>query len=684
MNIALRSLTLIALLLVLAPAFISLSAQPDSQLPDGKQFEFWEKPFTASRTYYVNGATGSDENAGTQERPFKTINKAAQVLQPGERVIIAEGVYRERVDPARGGSGPDKLISYEAAPGANVVISGAIVLPKMEPSTGFATRGPSRGNPQVYQAKLDGSWFGGYNPFGLLNIPQQKAFFVTVGNHLPGQPGYNMPWIRTQNNLATFYRHRGLVFVDGKPLTQVDTFGELFDPVPGPQRRGGRPVNATIIEQPQNHLYDEIGGSAGRVFIENNGMTLHIRLNDDSNPNDHRVEITTKETVFCPSQRGLAYIRIKGIHFEKVGNGFPMPQRGMVSTNRGHHWVFEDNTFMWANSIGLDIGDEVWDANMPPVPIGYDIVRHNVFRYCGIEGLGGAGNPGGLHNVLVEKNLFEWIGWQDAAGMSESAGMKLHNAIDLLFRENVVRHIRHANGIWLDTINENDRVTRNIFADIPGEINPQAVHIEASVIANEIDNNVFSDLTGGVLMRDTNNLIVANNLFLHCRVGITMTTGLAEPRMLGPYGYTADGVNNRVFNNVFHRMDQSAIEFTTTTNSSDGNVFSEMPRFGGYLKVLGPTQYQTYDVPEQWLNLPMWQQEHSWDKNGKVADIEASFDPDSLKLTLKYPQSVSGVAAFNKLTSDFFGKPTGATRLPGPFAQANFENRSIDPMNGSN
>jgi hypothetical protein len=80
----------------------------------------------------------------------------------------------------------------------------------------------------------------------------------------------------------------------------------------------------------------------------------------------------------------------------------------------------------------------------------------------------------------------------------------------------------------------------------------------------------------------------------------------------------------------------------------------------------------------------MWQQEHGWDKNGKVADIEASFDPDSLKLTLKYPQSVSGVAAFNKLTSDFFGKPTGATRLPGPFAQANFENRSIDPMNGTN
>ena len=84
--------------------------------------------------------------------------------------------------------------------------------------------------------------------------------------------------------------------------------------------------------------------------------------------------------------------------------------------------------------------------------------------------------------------------------MSESAGMKLHNSIDLLFRENVVRHIRHANGVWLDTINENNRITRNVFADIPGEINPHAIHIEASAKTNEIDDNILSGLTRGVLL----------------------------------------------------------------------------------------------------------------------------------------------------------------------------------------
>jgi hypothetical protein len=76
-------------------------------------------------------------------------------------------------------------------------------------------------------------------------------------------------------------------------------------------------------------------------------------------------------------------------------------------------------------------------------------------------------------------------------------------------------------------------------------------------------------------------------------------------------------VNDRIYNNIFDRMEQSAVEFTTTTNSADGNVYSEMPRWGGYLRVLGPTQFQVEDVPEQWLNLEMWQLEHGGTKMGK-------------------------------------------------------------------
>jgi hypothetical protein len=37
---------------------------------------------------------GKAYGPGTRERPFRTIGKAAAVLQPGERVAIADGVYR--------------------------------------------------------------------------------------------------------------------------------------------------------------------------------------------------------------------------------------------------------------------------------------------------------------------------------------------------------------------------------------------------------------------------------------------------------------------------------------------------------------------------------------------------------------------------------------------------------------
>ena len=99
-------------------------------LPDGREFVSWEHPLQFSKTYTVDNRNprAADSNPGTKELPFSTINKAAQVLQPGERVVIMTGVYRECVVPERGGTGPDKMISYEAAPGANVVVKGSRVV----------------------------------------------------------------------------------------------------------------------------------------------------------------------------------------------------------------------------------------------------------------------------------------------------------------------------------------------------------------------------------------------------------------------------------------------------------------------------------------------------------------------------------------------------------------------------
>ena len=84
-----------------------------AQLPDGQMFPFWEVEPVFERELHVNNQhpLASDDNDGSESRPFRTIQAAAQVATPGTRVLIHEGVYRETVQPAMGGESPEKMIS---------------------------------------------------------------------------------------------------------------------------------------------------------------------------------------------------------------------------------------------------------------------------------------------------------------------------------------------------------------------------------------------------------------------------------------------------------------------------------------------------------------------------------------------------------------------------------------------
>jgi hypothetical protein len=631
--------TLLCLLALLVASAVAHASS--SRLPDGTEFSTWEKAFKFSKTYYVDGsAKNADDNGpGTSERPFRTINKAAQVLQPGERVVIAAGTYRELIRPARGGNSPDDLISYEAAPGAKVIVKGSRVVTAWKPSVGFRIGAdPETKKPvQAWELPLTPDLFPtGYNPFEVDNV---------IGNRF---------WIDyAKDNMATYFRRRGLVFVDGMPLEPVESPTDLAAP-----SKQSLNFFSSIHWSP---LFKEFRPYAGKVWIEPNGMTLHIRLANDDDPAKHTIEITTQEQIFAPTERYQRYIRVKGLTFMHAGNGFPVPQRGMVSVNRGNHFIFEDDTFEWANSVGLDIGNEDWAAVFPPQPVGDDIVRGNTFRYCGIEGLGGTGGP---QNTLVEKNLFEWIGWQDAALMSESGGTKMHVAKNLLFRNNVVRHIRHANGIWLDIGNTNVRITGNVFADIPGNVNPHAIHIEGSDALNEIDNNIFSNLTGGILIRDTNNVIIAYNLFMDCtEVCVDTISGINGPRPIG--GHTNDVHNLMVYGNVFAQLGRSAVEFTNARNTSDANLY---PKPAGPFGFGSPFFRIKFPEPPEWHDLSSLREEYGWEKNGAVADISASLDPDKLELTMTVKGDVKTLPVFKSIDTDFFGKALSGDRTAGPFA----------------
>ena len=97
---------------------------------NGAEFKAWECRTEWTKTYVVDQQhpEASDQNPGTPNRPFATIGRAAEVLAPGERVIVKSGVYREEIVPRTGGTGPGAMIGYEAAPGARVLVKGSRVL----------------------------------------------------------------------------------------------------------------------------------------------------------------------------------------------------------------------------------------------------------------------------------------------------------------------------------------------------------------------------------------------------------------------------------------------------------------------------------------------------------------------------------------------------------------------------
>ena len=643
----------------------------DNRLPDGTELEIWEQPLEFSKTYYVDceSPNADDNGPGTQDKPFKTISKAAEILQPGERVVIATGVYRECVRPARGGTGPTQMISYEAAPGAKVSIRGSEVVNNddLERSTissrgrgGFGGGGGQAATIWKYQLKSD-MFPDMYNPFALPSIA--------------GSWG----WLNTKTvDMGPYLRKRGLVFVNGKPLEPMEQSSELGNsqlrswiPTPPPENpptsRGGMPTRT-----PGGAIMQEVGGSPdARFAVESSGNIIYMRLPNDAGENP-LIEITTREQAFAPLASGLGYIRIKGLTFQHAGNGYPPPQHGIVSTMGGNHWIIEDNIIEWANGVGLDIGGGSFGGNSARQAGLAHVIRGNTIRYCGVCGLCGQGTQ----NVLVENNTIDWIGWADAEREWESGAVKFHNANSMLFRNNVIRHVRHANAVWYDSSNSNCRITGNVLADVLTV--SAAVHMEMNRNYNMIDNNIIWDVRNsepgtpgqrgaagsGFFIHATDSVVIAQNLVGHCdNDGVY---GVIRPER----GGAGTVSNNYVYNNIFTNCGNGAILFLNKDNHSDGNVFVSMPE-----NFLGFTEDET----QKWTDLADWQKNYGWDVNSVTLDMNINFDPDTLELTMD-AKDLKEVPILGKVNTDMYGKETGEKRYPGPFADPKASiTRKVDP-----
>jgi len=554
---------------------------------DSVGYTSWERPCQYSKTYYVDpkSPNATDDGPGDQTTPFKTISRAAACVGPGERVVIAGGVYRECIKPVRGGDGPESMVSFEAAEGEEVVVKGSVVLPNdWKPSKGWIK--PNNSALSTWQIRLSNQLFSEVNPFALPNVTHDRFWLgdFTIGSMEPQ------------------FRKSGMLFMDGSPLEQVSLYRQLLE-------------------------------GKNRFWVERNGLTLHISLDAEDSPANHEFEATVCDSVFAPAEMNLGYIRVSGITFEHAGNPFPVPQVGLFSANRGHHWIVENCTIQWANSIGIDLGNADWNAELTG-PVSQHIVRNNRIRHCGICGIAAFRAV----DMLVEGNLIEDCCWHAVEGMGESAIAKFHLVDRFVFRNNIVRNASIGCGIWLDIIEGPSEITGNVFSNIAsgnGAILIEGSRLTRVFIANNVISNVraTSGFGGaGVFACGSDSVLAKGNIIDRCE-GAGFFANEIKDRMINGRGGSAR--DNQVIDNLFSRSGRAAIEFANEYNSSEGNVYSKMP--AGFLRIGTsdrPYSPQNMLVARELFDLEAWQRFHGWDKNGRVANLDVRFDDERLLLEI--------------------------------------------------
>ena len=591
-------------------------------LPDGSSYGFWETEPVWERELFVNGSdpAASDDNDGSEAHPFRTISRAAAEATPGTRVRIHAGLYRECVKPARGGTDPEHMISYEAFGDGDVVISASEEVRDFIPSEGWMlNRGWGAEQPEdarVWEYDLDPDLFRGYNPFCAVNILHDRLFIE-----------YD------KTDMTTYLNRRGCVFCDGKPLKQVPLYGGMAQ---------------------EDNTY----------WVEANGQKVHFRLEYDEDPKDHRIEVTVREQCFAPDKPFLNYIRVKNLVCEHAATGAPVPQRGAISACRGHHWIIEGCTVYWTNGVAIDVGNECWHhTHRPDEVIGYSVIRNCTIQDAGVCGIAGMFAEG----MLIEGNVIEGTGWQKMELSWEAGAIKLHNSVNGLIRNNIFRNTFRADHLWLDCGNENNRITGNLFLD--GIEQREAIFIECTREGvNLIDHNIIWNVEGrfdpakvpaepgssgwyklreneavngyGVYGEGTDRLHVSHNLIGRCR----HSGYYLKPVPFRMHGLLRGGTSRdaKIRNNIFYDCGEAAIDFPTRDNEAEGNLYVRMQ--GGYLRVM-------YPEPENCLDLRSWQEFFGFDKEGQNAWFDIDLDEET------------GEAVFSPAEKPPFGFPRDLERL---------------------
>jgi len=523
------------------------------------------------------GATGNDTNSGAADTPFRTIQRAADVAQAGDVVTVHEGVYRERINPPRGGTSDANRIIYQAAPGAKVVIKGS------EPVKGW-----EKLENDTWKVVIPNNFFGGFNPYA-----------DVIGGEWckPGVGGWR--------------RHTGAVYLNENWLTEARTLDAVM-----------QPATAETLWFAQ-------------VDAQNTTVRAQFKGVD---PNVENVEINVRQSIFYPSEPGRNFITVRGFtmrHAATPWAGAMSEQVGLLGTHWSKGWIIEDNTISHSINTGITLGRydlARYGIAKPPATapgfvttcevalqhgwskenIGSHMVRNNRISHCEKNGI--HGSLGGIYST-IEGNTIHDIGIRDWMSGADIAGLKLLGSVDALIKNNHIYRCGGAGAIWLDWMAQGTRVTGNLLHDNT----TWDLYMEVDHGPWLIDHNL---LISAKSLRDwsqggaySHNLIMGK---IEVRADLSRETPYFMPHTLKDMRLSSfEKADRRFHNNLFNGGDGTAAFNPCAANlQASGNVYlaGANPSTGEKATVVAPgfnlgVKLTEGPAGEWWLEMavdPVW------------------------------------------------------------------------------
>ena len=567
---------------------------------------------------YVNVNAGRDGN-GTQEMPFRRINEAAKIAQPGDEVLVAPGIYREYVNPIYAGK-EDARITYRSIEPLGAVITGAEEVKNWEQYEG-----------NTWVCRIRNSIFGDYNPY---------TTFV-YGD-----------WY-----FAKADKHTGCVYLNDRALYETQTLQDFI--------KGEVYECSWVPEESVYKWYTEQDEEKDETIIYANFQ--------GKNPNEENVEINVRRECFMPDKTGVSYITVTGFNINKAATTWAPPaafQDGMIGPHWSKGWIIEDCEISNSKCAGISVGKYLDPDNehyftykqvKSPTQmerdavcrgqyhgwlkekVGGHIIRRNNIHHCEQGGI--IGRMGGVFSI-IEDNHIHHINNMMEQGGAEIAGIKMHAAIDVIMRRN---HIHHCTmGIWCDWEAQGTRLTQNLLHDnqapvsakkLKGSMMSQDIFVEVSHGPTLIDNNIM--LSDASLRFATQGVALVHNLMCGALTCVGDGTSWRYTPYHMPHRTEVMGFmtflhgDDRFYNNIMIQkwpsedviiMHDSDEGFDTENRAAGTWMFDEYPTYEEWIAQFDFTKPADMKKcePAHFGHLPVWSEGNAYLAGAKASRHEVN------------------------------------------------------------